>query len=115
MNNEIRELVKKTLGNLGCEKIVLFGLRARGDFRERNDYDIWAIVRVLLTIKEKMRLTGLLRKELAKNPKVEMDQELIKAYGGTVSLPFEPGENKRIAMKIVDDRGIESLKIGGVK
>ena len=30
---------------------------------------------------------------------------------GTVSLPFEPGENKRVAVKIIDDRGIESLKI----
>ena len=108
-------LVKKALGNLSCEKIVLFGLRARGDFRERNDYDIWVIVKVLLTIKGKMRLTGLLRKDLAKNPKVEMDEEFIKAYEGTVSLPFEPGENKRIAMKIADDRGIERLKIGGVK
>ena len=108
-------LVKKALGNLSCEKIVLFGLRAGGDFRERNDYDIWVIVKVSLTIKEKMRLTGLLREEPAKNQKAEMDEELINAYGGTVSLPFEPEENKRIAMKIVDDRGTESPKIGGVK
>ena len=26
-------------------------------------------------------------------------------------LPFEPGDHKRLAVKIVDDRGIESLKI----
>jgi len=25
--------------------------------------------------------------------------------------PFAPGEHKRIAVKIVDDRGIESLKV----
>jgi len=30
---------------------------------------------------------------------------------GTVSLPFEAGAHKRVAVKIVDDRGIESLKI----
>ncbi len=29
----------------------------------------------------------------------------------TVSLPFEAGENKKVAVKIVDDRGIESLKV----
>jgi adenine-specific DNA-methyltransferase len=29
----------------------------------------------------------------------------------TVSIHFEAGEHKRIAIKIVDDRGIESLKI----
>jgi len=32
-------------------------------------------------------------------------EELIEQYRGTVSLPFEPGKNKRIAVKIVDDRG----------
>jgi adenine-specific DNA-methyltransferase len=48
---------------------------------------------------------------LAKNLKAEIDEELIEAYRGTVSLPFEPGEHKRIAVKIVDDRGIESLKV----
>lgn len=48
---------------------------------------------------------------LAKNLKAEIDEELIEAYRGTVSLPFTPGENRRIAMKIVDDRGIESLKV----
>jgi adenine-specific DNA-methyltransferase len=51
---------------------------------------------------------------LAKNLKAEIDEELIEAYRGTVSLPFEPGEHKRIAVKIVDDRGIESLKVIGV-
>jgi len=48
---------------------------------------------------------------LAKNLKAEIDEELIEAYRGTVSLPFEPGEHRRIAVKIVDDRGIESLKL----
>ncbi len=48
---------------------------------------------------------------LAKNLKAEIDEELIQAYRGTKSLPFEPGEHKRVAVKIVDDRGIESLKI----
>ena len=35
----------------------------------------------------------------------------IQACRGTVSLPFEAGEHHRVAVKIVDDRGIESLKI----
>mgnify|MGYP005623355603 CR=1 FL=1 len=51
---------------------------------------------------------------LAKNLKAEIDEELIEAYRGTVSLPFEPGEHRRIAVKIVDDRGIESLKVIGL-
>jgi len=49
--------------------------------------------------------------KLSKNLKAEIDEDLIEAYRGTVSLPFEPGEHKQIAVKIVDDRGIESLRI----
>jgi adenine-specific DNA-methyltransferase len=49
--------------------------------------------------------------KLAKNLKAEIDDELIQAYRGSVSLPFEAGEHRRVAVKIVDDRGIESLKI----
>ncbi len=48
---------------------------------------------------------------LAKNLKAEIDEELIEAYRDNVSLPFEIGDNRRIAVKIIDDRGIESLKI----
>ncbi len=49
---------------------------------------------------------------LAKNLKAEIDEELIEAYRGTVSLPFEKCKDKqRIAVKIIDDRGIESLRI----
>ena len=53
--------------------------------------------------------------KLAKNLKAEIDQDLIEAYRGTVSLPFELGEHGRAAIKIVDDRGIESLKIVELK
>jgi adenine-specific DNA-methyltransferase len=48
---------------------------------------------------------------LARNLKAEIDPDLIEAYRGTTSLPFEAGPHKRIAVKIVDDRGIESLKM----
>jgi adenine-specific DNA-methyltransferase len=47
--------------------------------------------------------------KLARNLKAELDEELMEAYRGAKSLPFEPG--KQIAVKIIDDRGIESLKI----
>ncbi|EQD37128.1 DNA methyltransferase, partial [mine drainage metagenome] len=43
--------------------------------------------------------------------KAELDETLMEQFHGTVSLPFEPGEHRRIAVKIVDDRGIESLKV----
>jgi adenine-specific DNA-methyltransferase len=48
---------------------------------------------------------------LKKTIRAELDEDLLGQFHGTVSLPFEAGDNKRIAVKIVDDRGIESLKI----
>lgn len=48
---------------------------------------------------------------LAKNLKAQIDEELIEKYTGNTSLPFKLGNNKQIAVKIIDDRGIESLKI----
>ena len=82
MNNKISELVEKTIGNRNCEKIILFGSRARGEFKERSDYDILVIVKVLLSIKEKMRLTGLLRKELAKRG---IDADIIIKSGDEIN------------------------------
>ena len=49
--------------------------------------------------------------KLAKSLKTEIDENLIESYRGTKSLPFKIGTNKKIAVKIIDDRGIESLKI----
>jgi adenine-specific DNA-methyltransferase len=49
--------------------------------------------------------------KLARNLRAEIDEELIEAYRGTLSLPFMLGKHSRVAVKIVDDRGIESLKI----
>ena len=49
--------------------------------------------------------------KLAKTLKAEIDEELIESYRGTTSLPFELGKHSRIAVKIVDTRGIESLRI----
>jgi adenine-specific DNA-methyltransferase len=55
--------------------------------------------------------------KLAKTLKAEINQDLIEKYRGTESLPFIVKDNTLIAVKIVDDRGIESLKVitvGGV-
>jgi adenine-specific DNA-methyltransferase len=48
---------------------------------------------------------------LAKNLKAEIDQELTEQYRRTVSLPFAKRKFGRAAVKIVGDRGIESLRI----
>ena len=49
--------------------------------------------------------------KLKKNIRAELDEDLLHHFNGTVSLPFEAGANNTVAVKIVDDRGIESLKV----
>ncbi len=53
--------------------------------------------------------------KLAKTLTNEINEDLIEAYKGTESLPFQAGEYKRVAVKIIDDRGIESLTIREIK
>ncbi len=47
--------------------------------------------------------------KLARNLKAEIDEEKIESFKGTISLPFRPGS--AVAVKIIDDRGIESLRV----
>lgn len=50
-------------------------------------------------------------KKLKKTIRAELDESQLDQFHGTVSLPFEAGKHAKAAVKIVDDRGIESLKI----
>ena len=47
--------------------------------------------------------------KLKRTLKEEIDIEKIDFYQGAVSEPFDAGNHKKIAVKIVDNRGIESL------
>jgi adenine-specific DNA-methyltransferase len=49
--------------------------------------------------------------KLKKSIRAALDEVQLEAFHGTLSLPFEVGENRKLAVKIVDDRGIESLKV----
>jgi len=49
--------------------------------------------------------------KLARNLKAEINEKMIEAYRGTKSLPFEAGMHKQAAVKIIDNRGVESLKV----
>lgn len=49
--------------------------------------------------------------KLAKTLRAEIDPDLIETYAGNESLWFMAEPNTRIAVKIIDDRGIESLKV----
>ncbi|HMS24693.1 MAG TPA: site-specific DNA-methyltransferase [Acidimicrobiia bacterium] len=47
--------------------------------------------------------------KLAKNLKAEIEVSLLEKFEGSESIPFEAGEYKRCAVKIIDNRGIESF------
>ena len=49
--------------------------------------------------------------KLAKTLKTEINMDLIDKYAGSESLWFTAQPNTAIAVKIIDDRGIESLKV----
>ena len=47
---------------------------------------------------------------LSKTLRAEIDQSKIEKFSGSISLPFET-ESDRVAVKIIDDRGLESMRI----
>jgi len=48
---------------------------------------------------------------LAKALNGEVNEDLLDEFAGVESLPFSGGENKKITVKIIDNRGIESFVI----
>ncbi len=49
--------------------------------------------------------------KLRKDIRAELDETRLAEFHGTVSLAFEAGDHRKIPVKVVDDRGIESLKV----
>ncbi len=49
--------------------------------------------------------------KLAKALNGEVNEDLLDKFSGVESLPFAGGENKKIAVKIIDNRGIEAFVI----
>ncbi len=46
---------------------------------------------------------------LKKTIRAVLEEDPLERFHGKMSLPFEAGDNKRVAVKIVGDRGIGSL------
>ncbi len=53
--------------------------------------------------------------QIGKHLKGTIDPERFQAYVGVESLPFLPGANCKVAVKIIDDRGYESLRVFPIK
>jgi adenine-specific DNA-methyltransferase len=43
-----------------------------------------------------------------------INEDIAETFTGVESLPFYPGPNRKIAVKIIDDRGIESFVVKSV-
>ena len=48
---------------------------------------------------------------LARALRGHVDPDAIALYAGTDSIEFEPGDHNRVAVKIIDDRGIELVRV----
>ena len=48
---------------------------------------------------------------LARALRGHVDSDAIARYAGTDSIEFEPGDHNRVAVKIIDDRGIELVRV----
>jgi predicted nucleotidyltransferase len=74
IKKNVGNLLKEMLRGINYKEIILFGSRARGDYSEKSDYDILIVMKNILTIREKMELSSLLRKKLAKE---EIDADIV--------------------------------------
>ncbi len=74
-----------------------------------TDYDEQSIMpnQVFFPLKDEKRDWT----SLAKTLNGAVNEEVMDSFTGDESLPFKAGENKKVAVKIIDDRGIESFVI----
>ena len=95
----IKKVVLEEATRLGVrvEKIILFGSRARGDYREDSDYDILVVVRDKLDWRVKRKLSLMIRKKLVRELGMPVDLVIVsyryweeyKDVPGTVLYPAE--------------------------
>jgi len=74
IKKNVGNLLKEMLQGINYKEIILFGSRARGDYSDKSDHDILIVMKNILTIREKMELSSLLRKKLAKE---EIDADIV--------------------------------------
>ena len=72
MNDEIKKIKEIILNiakemNIEIDKIILFGSRARGDYREDSDYDILIVTKEKLEREKKIKFKVKVGIELIKN------------------------------------------------
>jgi len=94
IEEKIKERVQEIFKEADVEvnRIILFGSKARGDWKKNSDWDLLIVVNKELVRNEKMELSHLIRKELAEEYipcdviiKSEKEIEYYKDFFGTVT------------------------------
>jgi len=66
IEHDISEIIKKQVNSvLPAVKILIFGSRARGDFKYASDYDIMIVTKNTIAAREKIKLCSSVAKRLA--------------------------------------------------
>ncbi len=63
----IKEVIERIFksANVEIDKLILFGSRARGDYKKYSDWDLLIVTKRELPRKDRQKLAYLIRKELA--------------------------------------------------
>jgi len=67
--NIVKKIIEDiiTQNNLRLVKIILFGSRARGDYKKESDYDFFVVINKDLSFPEKSEINTQIRRKLAEN------------------------------------------------
>ena len=101
---QIKQIILEEAGklNIKIEKIILFGSRARGDYREDSDYDILIIVRERIDWKTKNKLYARIHRRLVRELRAPIDLLIV-----TAQWFYENASNKVTFEAEVAETGVE--------
>ena len=100
--DHIIEKIKEVIESIVKGKIILFGSRAKGVYQEDSDYDILIIISENINPKEKIKLSSIVSKNLAK---LYIDADVI------VENEKEVEEKKQLIGNIIKYAMQEGIKI----
>jgi uncharacterized protein len=63
----LQKNIRKYIGRVAYDKVILFGSRARGTYTDESDFDILLVLKRNTTLQRKIRLSTTLRKRFAEN------------------------------------------------
>lgn len=65
MNDNVKKIILDTIKKYNYSSIILFGSRARNDYKDNSDYDLLLVVQDVLSVQEMRKMQVSIRKELA--------------------------------------------------